>query len=344
MRTLALILLAAVAAFPSVAESRDGMAGSHYRRSDGSDPRFPLEAISVSYDMRKNRSKVSGKVHNATGIDLQSILLELEFFDDGGHPMGSCQLAFVGFPADGYKFISGTVKNADLTMWDSCSVRLVDSRDRLDGHDWDRRRNSDKGRPSPQSDPRFPVDNISVNYIFGESRIEGTVINRGRDDLAAATFKLVFYDSNNRPLGSAELAVRDFHRGEAKAFAATVARTDLRNWRSHTLHVVSSTDRRHDKERREPGPPPGFREFTLEDVSVNYSMGRSTVSGKIRNNTRQRIMMSRFSITFFDEARRPIGTADITATPMDPNQATSFHAPFVQGDVRNWGDYIISKK
>lgn len=66
----------------------------------------------------------------------------------------------------------------------------------------------------------FPISNLSVEFesMLGMTTIQGEITNNSGKSYEACIFKMSFYDDNGKLLGTADVSVMNFNKGETVTF------------------------------------------------------------------------------------------------------------------------------
>ena len=66
----------------------------------------------------------------------------------------------------------------------------------------------------------FPVTNLSVQFesMIGMTTIQGEITNNSGKSYNGCVFKMSFYDDNDKLIGTADVSVMNFNKGETVTF------------------------------------------------------------------------------------------------------------------------------
>lgn len=86
----------------------------------------------------------------------------------------------------------------------------------------------------------FPIKDLSIDYDFGMTMIEGDITNNSGKSYKSIILKISFYGKNEKLLGAADIVLLDFKKGETATFQ-DVATKDLSGAKSYKVRVTSSS-------------------------------------------------------------------------------------------------------
>lgn len=84
----------------------------------------------------------------------------------------------------------------------------------------------------------FPVSNLSLEYesMMGMTTLQGEITNNSGKSYETCVFKMSFYDDNQKLLGTADVIVMNFNKGETVTFDA-FSEKDLRKATNYKIRL-----------------------------------------------------------------------------------------------------------